>query len=81
MSVLAPLQLLGRLAINPKRRRLGKQIQERKGHLRFWCNLADFLPLLPSQDIQTTPVVLKNITVAAEYNHCKGDRDWFRCLR
>jgi hypothetical protein len=25
-------------------------------------------------------VVLKNITAAVEYNHCKGDRDWIRCL-
>jgi hypothetical protein len=26
------------------------------------------------------PVVLKKITAAAEYNHCKGDRAWIRCL-
>jgi hypothetical protein len=71
----APLQLLGRLAINPKQRRLGKQTQERKGHPHFWCNQANFLPLLPSQDIETTPVVLTNITAAAEYNHFKGDID------
>ena len=25
-------------------------------------------------------MVLKNITAAAEYNHCKGDRDGMRCL-
>ena len=74
-SVPAPLQLLGRLAINPKQCRLGKQTQERKRHPHFWCNRANFLPILPSQDIETTPVVLKNITAAAEYNHCKGDRD------
>jgi hypothetical protein len=75
MSVPAQLQLLGRLAINPKQRSLGKQTQERKRHPHFWCNRANFLPLLPSQDIETTLVVLKNITAAAEYNHCKGDRD------
>jgi hypothetical protein len=66
--------------LNHPRRRRSKQTQERKGHPHFWCNRADFLPLLPSQDIQTMPVVLKNITAAAEYNHCKGDRDGIRCL-
>jgi hypothetical protein len=65
-SVPATLQLLGGLAINPKRRRLKKQTQERKRHPHFWCNQANFLSLLPSQDIQTTPVVLKSITAAME---------------
>jgi hypothetical protein len=65
--------------LNHPRCRRSKQTQERKGHPHFWCNRADFLPL-PSQDIQTTPVVLKNITAAAEHNHCKGDRDGMRCL-
>jgi hypothetical protein len=66
--------------LNHPRHRRSKQTQERKGHPHVWCNRADFLPFLPSQDIQTTPVILKNITAAAEYNHCKRDRDRMRCL-
>jgi hypothetical protein len=73
--VLAPYCLLDKARINLKRQRRSYQTQERKGHPHFWCNRADFLPLLLSQDIQTTPVVLNNITAAAEYNHCEGDRD------
>jgi hypothetical protein len=45
------------------------------------CNRANFLPLLPSsQDIETMPEVLNNITAAAEYNHWVKIRAWICCL-
>jgi hypothetical protein len=54
------------------------QTQARKRYPHFWCNQANFLRLLPSQDIETT--VLKHITAATEYNHWIGIRAWILCL-